>query len=129
MAKKKFANKQIVVFKANISSPYRVGRVVMSKPVAKTFVYDVLCENGITYTELTVDQPNLSGIDSYRTNLFYKKYGMSDSIPGWKDEENLDELEYDALTAIDLEESESESSAVSKVSDLDYIDDEFDPNY
>lgn len=128
MSKKKFANKQIVVFKANVSDPYRVGRVVMSKPVAKTFIYDVLCENGITYTELTVDQPNLSGIDSYRTNLFYQKYGMADSIPGWKDED-LDELEYDASTAIDLDEVEAETSSVSKVSDLDYIDDEFDPNY
>jgi len=33
------------------------------------------------------------------------------------------------LTAIDLEEVESEASSVSKVSDLDYVDDEFDPNY
>jgi hypothetical protein len=127
MAKKKFSNKQIVVFKANVSDPYRVGRVVMSKPVGKTFIYDVLCENGITYTELTVDQPNLSGIDSYRTNLFYQKYNMHDSIPGWLDIDESDDVE--SITAIDLEISEESNTDLNKISELDYEDDEFDPNY
>jgi hypothetical protein len=99
----------------------------MSKPVGKTFIYDVLCENGITYTELTVDQPNLTGIDSYRTNLFYQKYNMNEPIPGWLDIDESDDVE--STTAIDLEISEESNTDINKISELDYEDDEFDPNY
>jgi hypothetical protein len=52
---------------------------------------------------------------------------MNEPIPGWLDIDESDDVE--STTAIDLEISEESNTDINKISELDYEDDEFDPNY
>ena len=83
--KRKFSNNQLVVFR--FGDRKIVGNVVFVKPVGKQFIYDVACEDGKIYYELTVDGPVNNSIDTYLTKLFYQKYKIDGSaIPEIEDD-------------------------------------------
>lgn len=122
--KKKFSNRQIVVFK--FGDRNLVGRVCNIKPVGKkAFIYDVKGENGITYEDLTVDAEMKHSIDTHMTKLFYIKNGISEEImPGY--EMNEAELDVDPglmplVEAVDERDSRSE--------EILYEREDSDPNY
>lgn len=75
--RKKFAHNQTVVFR--FGERKLVGKIYNYHPVGKEFIYDVLCEDGKIYTELTVDSKLNQTIDTYLTKLFYNKYNITDS--------------------------------------------------
>jgi len=75
--KRRFSNNQLVVFR--YSNRKLVGRVCNVKPVAKTFIYDVACEDGKIYHDLVVDAAMNSSIDTYLTKLFYLKYDIDEA--------------------------------------------------
>lgn len=84
--KKKFSNNQIVVFR--FCDRKLVGKVCLVRPVAKKFLYDVMCEDGKVYQELYVDVTMNHCIDTYLTRLFYKKYDIDENgIPEIEDNE------------------------------------------
>lgn len=79
--KKRFSINQIVVFRNN--SRNLVGKVHEIKSVGKTTLYDVLCEDGKIYSDLSVDHVANQCIDTRLTKMFYKKYSIDEnSIPG-----------------------------------------------
>lgn len=78
--KTKFSVNQPVAFR--FGHRKLIGQVQMIKPLGKKFVYDVLCEDGKVYEELSVDTTTNRCIDTYLTKLFYKKYSMPmEAIP------------------------------------------------
>lgn len=84
--KKKFSINQPVVFR--YSDRKLVGKVSFIRPVGKKFIYDVMCEDGKEYYELSVDSNMNQCIDTYLTKLFYKKYNIDENaIPEIENEE------------------------------------------
>lgn len=99
----KFYTNQIVVFR--YGSRKLVGKVFLIKPVGKTFIYDVLCEDGKLYEDLKVDsQVNLC-IDTYLTKLLYQKYDISvDTIPQLTKARNVEDDVFLPMTSEVTEE-------------------------
>lgn len=78
--KTKFSVNQPVAFR--FGNRKLIGQVYLIKPLGKKFVYDVLCEDGKLYEELSVDTTTNRCIDTYLTKLFYKKYDLAiEAIP------------------------------------------------
>lgn len=75
--KRRFSNNQLVVFR--YSSKNLVGKVCNIKPIGKTYLYDVECENGKIYNDLEVDAAINASIDTHLTKLYYQKYNISES--------------------------------------------------
>lgn len=102
----KFYTNQPVVFR--YGNRKLVGKVFLIKPIGKTFIYDVLCEDGKIYEELKVDTPLNLCIDTYLTKLFYKKYDISvDMIPQMTKSRNIEDDVF-LPTASEVTESEPE---------------------
>lgn len=122
--KKKFSNRQIVVFK--FGDRNLVGRVCNIKPVGKkAFIYDVKGENGITYEDLTVDAEMKHSIDTHMTKLFYAKNGISEEImPGYE----MDEAELDVDPGL-MPMAEAIDDRSSRSEDILYEREDNDPNY
>lgn len=93
--KKKFSNNQIVVFR--FGDRNLVGKVIFIRPVEKQFIYDVLCEDGKVYSELTVDSNVKLTIDTKLTKMFYKAHNLDmNHIPNIEIE---DDEEFPTVTA------------------------------
>ena len=113
MAKKtkrrKFSNNQLVVIR--FGDRKIVGKVVFIRPVGKKFIYDVECEDGKVYSELLVDAPINSSIDTYLTRLFYQKYKIDENaIPEVEDDEPVLNTAKVVETLIEDSEPEEEES-------------------
>ena len=89
--KKKFSNNQVVVFR--FGDRNLVGKVIFIRPVEKQFIYDVLCEDGKVYSELSVDSAVKLTIDTNLTKMFYKSHGMDlNNIPNLELEDDEDDV-------------------------------------
>jgi hypothetical protein len=121
--KKKFSNNQVVVFR--FGERNLVGKVCNVIPVGKrTFMYDVLGEDGKVYEDLGVDAVMNHTIDTHKTKLFYKKYNISeDQIP----EVELEDAEVDADSVVEKEEVEE--VVESKSEESLFSDEDFDENW
>jgi hypothetical protein len=121
--KKKFSNNQVVVFR--FGERNLVGKVCNVIPVGKrTFMYDVLGEDGKVYEDLGVDAVMNHTIDTHKTKLFYKKYNISeDQIP----EVELEDAEVDADSVVEKEEAEE--VVESKSEESLFSDEDFDENW
>jgi hypothetical protein len=107
--KRKFSNNQLVVIR--FGDRKIVGKVVFIRPIGKKFIYDVECEDGKTYSELTVDTTFNSCIDTYLTRLFYQKYKIDENaIPEIEDDEPALNTEKIVETLVDNSETEEEES-------------------
>jgi hypothetical protein len=107
--KRKFSNNQLVVIR--FGDRKIVGKVVFIRPIGKKFIYDVECEDGKTYSELTVDTTVNSCIDTYLTRLFYQKYKIDENaIPEIEDDEPALNTEKIVETLVDNSETEEEES-------------------
>jgi hypothetical protein len=107
--KRKFSNNQLVVIR--FGDRKIVGKVVFIRPIGKKFIYDVECEDGKTYSELTVDTTVNSCIDTYLTRLFYQKYKIDENaIPEIEDDEPTLNTEKIVETLVDNSETEEEES-------------------
>jgi hypothetical protein len=121
--KKRFSVNQLVVFRFNDRK--LVGKVIDAKPVGKTFIYEVLSEDGKVYSELHTDTVMNQCIDTYLTRLFYKKYDI--------DENAIPEVIV-ATTDVDSEElvqSEEEPEETDSTEDegILFDSDDMDPNW
>lgn len=121
--KKKFSNNQVVVFR--FGERNLVGKVCNVIPVGKrSFVYDVLGEDGKTYEDLGVDAVMNHTIDTHKTKLFYKKYNISeDQIP----EVELEDADVDADSVVEKEEEEE--VVESKSEESLFTSEDFDENW
>jgi hypothetical protein len=122
--KKKFSNNQVVVFR--FGERNLVGKVCNVIPVGKrSFVYDVLGEDGKTYEDLGVDAVMNHTIDTHKTKLFYKKYNISeDQIP----DVELEDAEVDADSVVEKEDEE-EMIVESKSEESLFTSEDFDENW
>ena len=107
--KRKFSNNQLVVIR--FGDRKIVGNIVFIRPIGKKFIYDVECEDGKTYSELTVDTTVNSCIDTYLTRLFYQKYKIDESaIPEVEDDEPVVNTKKVVETLVENSEPEEEES-------------------
>jgi hypothetical protein len=107
--KRKFSNNQLVVIR--FGDRKIVGNVVFIRPIGKKFIYDVECEDGKTYSELTVDTTVNSCIDTYLTRLFYQKYKIDENaIPEVEDDEPVVNTAKVVETLVEDSEPEEEGS-------------------
>ena len=107
--KRKFSNNQLVVIR--FGDRKIVGNIVFIRPIGKKFIYDVECEDGKTYSELTVDTTVNSCIDTYLTRLFYQKYKIDkNSIPEVEDDEPVVNTKKVVETLVEDSEPEEEGS-------------------
>jgi hypothetical protein len=122
--KKKFSNNQVVVFR--FGERNLVGKVCNVIPVGKrSFVYDVLGEDGKTYEDLGVDAVMNHTIDTHKTKLFYKKYNISeDQIP----DVELEDAEVDADSVVEKED-DVEENVESKSEESLFTSEDFDENW
>ena len=107
--KRKFSNNQLVVIR--FGDRKIVGNIVFIRPIGKKFIYDVECEDGKTYSELTVDTTVNSCIDTYLTRLFYQKYKIDENaIPEMEDDEPVVNTKKVVETLVEDSEPEEEGS-------------------
>jgi hypothetical protein len=107
--KRKFSNNQLVVIR--FGDRKIVGNIVFIRPIGKKFIYDVECEDGKTYSELTVDTTVNSCIDTYLTRLFYQKYKIDENaIPEVEDDEPVVNTKKVVETLVEDSEPEEEGS-------------------
>ena len=107
--KRKFSNNQLVVIR--FGDRKIVGNIVFIRPIGKKFIYDVECEDGKTYSELTVDTTVNSCIDTYLTRLFYQKYKIDENaIPEVEDDEPVVNTKKVVETLVENSEPEEEES-------------------
>lgn len=128
LKKRKFSNNQIVVFR--FGQRNLVGKVCNIKPVGKrSFVYDVKGEDGIIYEELGVDSIVNHTIDTHKTKLFYKKYGISEEQIPTPDSESS-EIDTDSVVENGTESDDvSYESYIDENDALDFSDEDSDPDW
>lgn len=122
--KKRFSINQIVVFRNN--SRILVGKIYEIKSVDKATLYDVLCEDGKIYSDLSIDSAANQCIDTKLTKIFYKKYGIDEnSIP------STDSHVYIPDTAIEpiVSESIESEDVVIPTEEILYELEDVDPNW
>jgi hypothetical protein len=128
--KRKFSNNQLVVIR--FGDRKIVGNIVFIRPIGKKFIYDVECEDGKTYSELTVDTTVNSCIDTYLTRLFYQKYKIDENaIPEVEDDEPVVNTKKVVETLV--EDSEPEEEGTEYVFDEEdaamFADEDSNPDY
>lgn len=124
--KKRFSVNQVVVFRFNDRKI--VGKVVDVKPINKAFLYEILCEDGKLYSEVSVDTAANQCIDTYLTRLFYKKYNIDEnSLPTVG---SIDpDLDVDVTQLVAETEEVESPTLVQEDKEMLFDQDDLDPNW
>lgn len=124
--KKRFSVNQVVVFRFNDRKI--VGKVVDVKPINKAFLYEILCEDGKLYSEVSVDTAANQCIDTYLTRLFYKKYNIDEnSLPSVG---SIDpDLDVDVTQLVAETEEVDSPTLVQEDKEMLFDQDDLDPNW